>query len=140
MHACGSIIWIFLIYSSQVYTKGRSQVSKASKSKEYQISRVPIGSVIHEVIWKEQNSFKIFFRGEIIQREERKEFILITPMLLPFFLTSCFFSFIYISWRLITLQYCSGFCHTLIWISHEFTCASLQHVKQMISSNSHLFN
>ena len=31
-----------------------------------------------------------------------------------------FFSFI--SWRLITLQYCSGFCHTLTWISHGFTC------------------
>ena len=29
-----------------------------------------------------------------------------------------FFSFIFISWRLITLQYCSGFCHTLTWISH----------------------
>ena len=24
-----------------------------------------------------------------------------------------FFSFIFITWRLITLQYCSGFCHTL---------------------------
>ena len=24
-----------------------------------------------------------------------------------------FFSFIFISWRLITLQYCSDFCHTL---------------------------
>ena len=23
------------------------------------------------------------------------------------------FSFVFISWRLITLQYCSGFCHTL---------------------------
>ena len=33
-----------------------------------------------------------------------------------------FFSFIFISWRLITLQYCSGFCHTLTWISHRFTC------------------
>ena len=33
-----------------------------------------------------------------------------------------FFSFIFISWRLINLQYCSGFCHTLTWISHEFTC------------------
>ena len=30
--------------------------------------------------------------------------------------------FIFISWRLITLQYCSGFCHTLTWISHGFTC------------------
>ena len=27
-----------------------------------------------------------------------------------------------ISWRLITLQYCSGFCHTLTWISHGYTC------------------
>ena len=33
-----------------------------------------------------------------------------------------FFSFIFISWRLITLQYCSGFCHTLTWVSHGFTC------------------
>ena len=29
---------------------------------------------------------------------------------------------IYFDWRLITLQYCSGFCHTLIWISHGCTC------------------
>ena len=29
-----------------------------------------------------------------------------------------FFSFIFISWRLITFQFCSGFCHTLTWISH----------------------
>ena len=32
------------------------------------------------------------------------------------------FSFIFISWRLITLQYCSGFCHTLTRISNGFTC------------------
>ena len=38
----------------------------------------------------------------------------------PFFFF--FFSFIFISWRLITLQYCSGFCHTLTWISHGVTC------------------
>ena len=30
-----------------------------------------------------------------------------------YLLISFFFSFIFISWRLITLQYCSGFCHTL---------------------------
>ena len=34
-------------------------------------------------------------------------------------------SFIFISWRLITLQYCSGFCHTLTWISHGFTCVPI---------------
>ena len=49
-----------------------------------------------------------------------------------FFLASCkewffyfilfYFPFIFISWRLITLQYCSGFCDTLTWISHGFTC------------------
>ena len=33
-----------------------------------------------------------------------------------------FSPFIFISWRLITLQYCSGFCHTLTWINHGFTC------------------
>ena len=32
-----------------------------------------------------------------------------------------FFSFIFISWRLITWQCCSGFCHTLTWISHGFS-------------------
>ena len=35
---------------------------------------------------------------------------------------SFFFPFIFISWRLITLKYCSGFCHTLTWIGQGFTC------------------
>ena len=39
-----------------------------------------------------------------------------------FFVFNFFFPFIFVSWRLITLQYCSGFCHTLTWISHGFTC------------------
>ena len=30
-----------------------------------------------------------------------------------------FFSFIFISWRLVTSQHWSGFCHTLTWISLE---------------------
>ena len=32
------------------------------------------------------------------------------------------YKFIYFNWRLITLQYCSGFCHTLTWIHHGCTC------------------
>ena len=40
----------------------------------------------------------------------------------PLFFFNVFFLFFFISWRLITLQYCSGFCHTLKWISHGFTC------------------
>ena len=40
-----------------------------------------------------------------------------------FYFLFIFYFFIFlISWRLITLQYCSGFCHTLTWISHGFTC------------------
>ena len=37
------------------------------------------------------------------------------------FLFFIFFIF-YFNCSLITLQYCSGFCHTLTWISHECTC------------------
>ena len=49
-----------------------------------------------------------------------------------FFLIFIFF----ISWRLITLQYCSGFCHTLTWISRGVTCvlASLS-IKESCYSN-----
>ena len=35
------------------------------------------------------------------------------------FCCCCCFVF---NWRLITLQYCSGFCHTLTWISYGFSC------------------
>ena len=42
--------------------------------------------------------------------------------LLLFFASEWCILFFFISWRLITLQYCSGFCHTFTWISHGFTC------------------
>ena len=36
---------------------------------------------------------------------------------------SCFLKkLIYFNWRIITLQYCNGFCHTLTWISHGCAC------------------
>ena len=41
---------------------------------------------------------------------EENEYLKIEVLIATFF---SFFSFIFISWRLITLQYCSGFCHTL---------------------------
>ena len=41
------------------------------------------------------------------------------------FLLFLFFFYFFISWRLITLQYCSGFCHTLTWINHGYTCIPL---------------
>ena len=33
-----------------------------------------------------------------------------------------FFNINLFNWRIIILQYCSGFCHTLTWISHGCTC------------------
>ena len=63
----------------------------------------------------------------------------------PVHLTSCDFEISYISfalfcflinlfnWRLITLQYWGGFCHTLTWISHGCTC-----VPQSWTPPSHL--
>ena len=36
------------------------------------------------------------------------------------------FSF-YFNWRLITLQYCGGFCHIFTWISHGCTCVPHPH-------------
>ena len=32
----------------------------------------------------------------------------------------CSFAFIFFNWRIITLQYCAGFCHTSTWISHRY--------------------
>ena len=52
--------------------------------------------------------------SKISDYEQSQEYFKTLPMLF-------FFPFIFISWRLITLQYCSGFCHTLTWISHGFT-------------------
>ena len=50
----------------------------------------------------------------------KRLFIYLLILLLLLFFN--FFSFIFISWRLITLQYCSHFYHTFTWISHGFTC------------------
>ena len=65
----------------------------------------------------------------------------ITPLYLSgswrsFLYNSSVYSFfkklIYFNWRLITLEYCSGFCHTLTWISHK--CTHIPHPE----SPSHL--
>ena len=60
---------------------------------------------------------------------------------LGFYHSFIFFSFfkknfIYFSWRLITLQYCSGFCHTLIWISHGLHVSPSQTPLQILLRKS----
>ena len=42
-------------------------------------------------------------------------------MSVKWYLIVVFFLINYFNWRLITLQYCGGFCHTLTWISHGCT-------------------
>ena len=32
------------------------------------------------------------------------------------------FIYFYFSWRIITLQYCDGFCHTSLWVGNRHTC------------------
>ena len=78
-------------------------------------------------VLKESNTFMIYDK-------KKKTILFSTSVPVPQFnYFICFivftteFSFfflpiIFISWRLITLQHCSGFCHTLTWISHGFTC------------------
>ena len=46
----------------------------------------------------------------------------IYSLILLSFFSVFIYKFIYFNWRLITLQYCGGFCHTLTWISHRCTC------------------
>ena len=68
--------------------------------------------------------FKIFYIDNNVICEQG-QFYFFLPSLHTFYVLLFyfyFFPFILISWRLITLQYCSGFCHTLTWISHGFTC------------------
>ena len=47
-----------------------------------------------------------------------------------------FCKLIYFNWRLFTLQYWGGFCHTLTWINHGCTC--VPHPEPPPTSSSHL--
>ena len=50
-------------------------------------------------------------------RSSRIKTVFLGGAMFPFF-----FSLYLFIWRLLTLQYCSGFCHTLTWIHHGCTC------------------
>ena len=53
-----------------------------------------------------------------ISKNKTRSWLWLRPWILFFF----FNVFIYFNWRLVTLQYCSGFCQTSTWISHRCTC------------------
>ena len=40
----------------------------------------------------------------------------------PFLYLCWHWVFFFLNWRLITLQYCGGFCHTFTWIHHGCIC------------------
>ena len=48
----------------------------------------------------------------------------VQEVLLPYTIFFQYKKLIYFNWRLITLQYCGGFCHTSTWISHWCSCGS----------------
>ena len=52
----------------------------------------------------------------------RREQILNEGRILLFFFLILFLKLINFNWRIITLQYCDGFCHTSTWIGHRYTC------------------
>ena len=64
----------------------------------------------------------VFNIGELLKMFSSLLILLYFLLLIYLLIKKIFFSFIFISWRLITLQYCGGFCHTLTWIGHGFTC------------------
>ena len=68
----------------------------------------------------------LFLRIEISYRSPGFQLPSNSPGFLPIWhynsMTLDFILLFNFNWRLITLQYCSGFCHTLPWISHGCTC------------------
>ena len=63
--------------------------------------------------------FKFQLNGEKLGISQVLQIQTIDPLSAFSFFLILFFHF---NWRLITLQYCSGFCHTWTWISHGCAC------------------
>ena len=90
----------------------------------------PPGSSVHGIFQARILEWVAFFysRGSSWPRDKTHIslsgffFFFCKSTIIQFFYYFYFFSVIFISWRLITLQHCSGFCHTLKWISQGFTC------------------
>ena len=86
--------------------------TKGNVSKSRNDAKLNQTVAIITIIFFFNSKFNFFFLSFFLLRN-REHFILDCAIFSPI---------IFISWRLITLQYCSGFCHTLTWISHGFTC------------------
>ena len=72
--------------------------------------------------------------GKHFEKTSDQLLSLIKSVWFSYFTLFFFFSFIFISWRLITSQYFRGFCHTLTWISRfsyfkQASSECLQHAR-----------
>ena len=75
-----------------------------------------VSLVLCEDVWRDSiiNSYKTRWTSWWFHLTRHHQCSLSVP-------NAFFFPFIFISWRLITSQHCSGFCNTLTWISHGVT-------------------
>ena len=88
----------------------------------WQIDGETVETVADFIFWATKSlhmviaAMKLFLFNTLLRVD-----VFITYFLIFLFLF--LFHFFFFSWRLITLQYCSDFCHTLRRISHGFICA-----------------
>ena len=91
-------------FSTCIFARPSSSIFKA------ETHTCRIRQILSFLIWKEGNGGAIGRASPAKSLEKLKG------------TTDFFYLFIYFNWRLITLQYCGGFCHTFTWISQGCTC------------------
>ena len=109
-----SLLWLSTLWPNHRDRGGEEAFKLRSNNKCSQRQNVKrtIGRSLTATCFVNITLFSGVFHG-VAKVEE----IIQSPAILFFF----FFK-IYFNWRLITLQYCGGFCHTFTWISHGYTC------------------
>ena len=124
-YAVFSHFWVeqSLRYSFCYCDSSPSTVTHRDRNREYQESAVRDESL---TVSYKASAQSVCGRGEWWWFGGRTSlwntFPLIQCLELSYQFSFFFFPFIFISWKLIILQYCSGLCHTLTWISHGVTC------------------
>ena len=106
------------LMSSQLFTSGGISIgASASVLLMYIQNWFPLGLTV--LIFLQSKGLLRVFSNTTVQSINSLAFSFLSFFFLHFIFI---YLFIFISWRQITLQYFSGFCHTLTWISHGFTC------------------
>ena len=122
-------------YSSTVYylLSGECVTSPVltchSKNLKWQMDRCYSSVLQLSFIWQAKENTSRGVRADQPKRREEKPTPPLNLALFFFFSHAALFfpPFIFISWRLITLQYYSGFCHTLTRISYVYAKQKKRH-------------